>query len=560
MRDEQGFGGNPQLKRAGHRIQWTNELVQEYVKCSRDPVYFAETHMQIVHVDRGLVPFEMYDYQREIVQTVADNRNTLAVCARQSGKTTAMTAFVLWYILFHQQKDVAILANKGATAREILGRIQNAYQNLPRWLQQGVVEWNKGTFVLENGSRVIADSTASDAIRGYSFSAVVIDECAHIDNWDEFYSSVYPTISSGVTTKLVLISTPYGLNHFYKFYSLAKEDPPKNDFKVIEVPWQRVPGRGEAWRKSTLEAMNYDQDKFDQEFANEWLGSSGTLIAGWKLKELVGERPAVELGGLSMYRKPVPGHTYVATVDVSRGKGLDYSVLQVIDVSTMPFDQACVFRSNGITPADFSEYIARTCRSYNSATVLVEVNDIGGQVSHSLLYDHDYDGVLCTENSGGGRGKRVSAWAKTGSEFGVRTTLPLKNMGCATLKLLVEQNQLMIHDYETISELSTFSKKGNTYAAEPGRHDDLAMTLVLFAWLSAEGYFRSLTDLNTIARMRDMSEADLDSAMIPFGFINPYVVMKETDEPVTARRGSDDWLMIDREFGDGPAHRPVGHI
>jgi hypothetical protein len=531
--------------------------MQEYIKCAKSAEYFTETYMKIVHVDKGLVPFDLYEYQKDILNSVVDNRNTLAVCSRQSGKTSAMTAFVLWYILFNEQKDVAILANRGKTAMEILGRIQNAYQSLPKWLQQGVVEWNKGSFVLENGSRVIADSTASDSIRGYSFSTIIIDEAAHIDGWDDFYSSVYPTISSGDTTKLVLISTPNGLNHFYKFYKNAEEG--KNDFKVIEVPWQRVPGRGEEWRQKTLEAMNYDQEKFNQEFCNEWLGSSGTLIAGWKLKELTGINPIHERGGLSMYEAPLPGRVYVSTVDVSRGKGLDYSAFQIFDVTEMPYRQVCVFRSNMITPADFATYLASCLRNYNQATVLVEINDIGEQVSYSLLYDHEYEGVLCTESAGGSRGKRVSAWAKTGSDLGIRTTELVKSVGCSMLKLLVEQNQLIIHDYNTIGELSTFSKKGKTYAAEPGCHDDLAMNLVIFGWLASQAYFKSLTDINTVNRLRDLTSDEIADQLIPFGFINPDAVMKESSAPVAAVAGNDSWLMRDY-VSDEPRYQPVGLI
>jgi len=552
---QERYRGNPYLKTRDQKIEWSQDLIDEYVRCASDPIHFITTHMRIVNQDEGLVPFTLYDYQQEIIETISDNRNTLAVCARQSGKTTAMTGFILWFILFNEHKDVAILANKGRTAIEILGRIQRSYQYLPKWLQQGVVEWNKGSFVLENGCRVIADTTASDTIRGYTFSVVIIDEAAHIDGWAEFYASVYPTIVSGKETKLVLISTPNGLNHFYKFYSLAMQG--KNDFQVIEVPWQRVPGRDEKWRTDTIAAMNFDTEKFDQEFANEWLGSSGTLIAGWKLKELVPENPRRQVGGLSVYRDPVEGRTYVIVVDVSRGKGLDYSAFQVVDVTEMPYQQCCVYRSNMITPMDFSGFLHGTAKGYNNAAVLVEINDIGEQVSCSLAYDFEYEYVLSTENAGGSRGKKVSAWHKKGSDLGVRTTPVVKSVGCSMLKLLVEQNQLIVRDGETISELSTFSKKGKSYEAEPGKHDDLAMCFVLFGWLSEQNYFKNLTDINTMRGLRDMSEADIEASIAPFGWTRPNDVLKDSDEPVSADR-TDRWLSADQPYvGADPRYRPL---
>lgn len=517
MKDNSGYKGNILLKKSNQSIDWTPELVQEYVKCSEDPVYFTETYMKIINVDEGLVNFKLYPYQQEMINSFKENRYSIITTARQAGKSTTTCAFILWYIIFNPEKTVALLANKGDTAREILGRIQLAYQHLPKWLQQGVTEWNKGSFVLENNSRVIAAATSASAIRGYSINLLFIDEAAFIENWEDFFTSVYPTISSGSESKIILVSTPNGLNHFYSTWVNALEN--RNGYNPILVHWQKVPGRDEKWKQETLAGMNFDLEKFDQEYNCEFLGSSGTLIAGWKLKELVHQTPAVEKEGLIQYFEPQKGHVYMMVCDVSRGKGLDYSAFQLMDVTQMPYQQTCVYRNNAVTPIDYADVIHRVAKAYNNASVLVEINDIGEQVSNSLHYDFGYEHILFTENAGRS-GKRItSGFGGKSADKGIRTTKIVKSVGCSILKLLIEQNQLIINDFHTINELSTFSKKGKSYEAEPGKHDDLVMCLVLYAWLSDQDYFRDYTNINTLNSLRDKSEDDIEQDLAPFGFM-----------------------------------------
>ena len=517
LENEKGYKGNVLLKKANEDIDWTPELIQEWVKCSEDPIYFVENYMKIISLNEGLVTFNPYPYQKEMIRSFVDNRYTVVTTARQAGKSTTTCGFILWYIIFHADKTVALLANKGETAREILGRVQLAYQHLPKWLQQGVKEWNKGSFVLENNSRVIASATSASAIRGYTINLLFIDEAAHIENWEEFFTSVYPTISSGTESKIILVSTPNGLNHFYNTWINAKEG--RNGYNPILVNWQAVPGRNEKWRQETLAGMNFDLEKFDQEMNCEFLGSSGTLISGWKLKELVPQTAITQKDGMTQYVQPLEKHVYVIVCDVSRGKGLDYSAFQVIDVSKMPYDQVCVYRNNGITPIDYADIIHRTAKAYNNAAVLVEINDIGEQVSHSLHYDFGYENILFTENSGRA-GKQVTAgFSGRTADKGIRTTKIVKSIGCSLVKLLIEQNQLIINDYHTINELSTFSKKGNSYEAEAGKHDDLVMCLVLFAWLSDQQYFKDYTNINTLLALREKTEEDMDQDLAPFGFV-----------------------------------------
>ena len=517
MRMGDGYLGNVHLKKVSEEVEWTPELLKEFMKCAKDPVYFAKTYIKIIHVDKGLVPFEMYGYQKEIVQKISDSRRVAVLTARQSGKTTTAAAVILHYVLFNEFKTVAILANKGDASREVLARVKLAYEALPRWLQQGVSEWNKGNIELENGCKILAGTTSSSAIRGKSINFLYLDEVAFIEGYDEFFASVYPTISSGESTKLLMTSTPNGLNHFWKTCKGAEEQT--NGYEFVKVMWDDVPGRDESWKNETLEALDFDQEKFNQEYCCQFLGSSGTLIDSAKLKELAPSRPIVEQNNICQYEAPVEGHTYAMTCDVSRGKGLDYSTFSIIDITSMPYKQVCTYRDNMVTPIDFSAVIYRMGKLYNESSVLIEINDIGEQVSDTLLMDYGYENLLSTE-SAGRQGKRISAGFGKNVDSGIRTTKSVKAVGCSILKMLVEQNQLILQDFETIQELSRFSKKGVSYEAESGSHDDLVMNLVIFAWLSDQMYFKDLTDINTLMKLREKTEEQVEQEMLPFGFID----------------------------------------
>ena len=529
-----GYLGNTNLKRKGTEIQFDADMVSEFLKCAKDPIYFAEKYIQIVHVDHGLIPIVMYDYQKEIAEAITHNRRVTVNTSRQAGKTTTAVAIILHYVIFNDYKTCALLANKGDTAREILDRIKIAYEALPKWLQQGVIEWNKGSVEFENGCKIIASSTSSSAIRGKSCSFLYVDETAWVENWEEFFGSVFPTISSGNTTKILFTSTPNGLNHFYKTCIGAKED--RNGYVYIEVPWDRVPGRDEAWKQDTLAAMDFDRQKFSQEFCCQFLGSSNTLLEGDTLKRLVHLSPVAETLHMKVYSQPIKDHIYICVVDVSRGKGLDYSAFQIIDVTEMPYNQVCVYKDNTITPVDYAEIIYRSIQRYNEAYTLVEINDIGEQVSEILHYEFEVETLMFTE-SAGRAGKRISTGFAKGADKGVRTTKSVKSVGCNMLKMLIEQDQLRIHDHETINELSTFSRKANSYEAEPGCHDDLVMCLVLFAWMSDQAFFKEVTDINTIENLRTRNEEQLMESLLPIGF-NTYDEDVSKEQPNTVH----DWL------------------
>ena len=529
-----GYNGNINLKRKGTDVEFSQEMISEFLKCAKDPIYFSEKYIQIVHVDHGLIPIKMYEYQKEICTAITENRRVTVNTSRQAGKTTTAVAVILHYIIFNDFKTVALLANKGDAAREILDRIKIAYEALPAWLQQGVIEWNKGSVEFENGCKIIAGSTSSSAIRGKSISFLYIDETAFVENWDEFFASVFPTISSGNTTKILFTSTPNGLNHFYKTCVGAQED--RNGYIYVEVPWQKVPGRDDKWKQETLAAMDFDQQKFSQEFECAFLGSSGTLIEGSKLKTMVDLQPIAQTDKMKVYQQPEKDHVYVCVCDVSRGKGLDYSAFQIIDVTEMPYKQVCVYKDNTITPIDYAEIIYRSIERYNEAYTLIEVNDIGEQVSEVLHYEFEVETLMYTE-SAGRAGKRLSTGFSKNADKGIRTTKNVKSIGCNMLKMLIEQDQLIINDFQTINELSTFSRRGNSYEAESGTHDDLVMCLVLFGWMTDQTFFKEVTDINTIDKLRSRNEEELMESLLPIGF-NTY------DEDILDEEmiGTAQWL------------------
>ena len=492
--------GNPNLKRSNVPIQFTDENVKEYIKCSKDAIYFITKYVQIVNIDKGLIPFDLYDFQEEMVNLFDMNRFVICKLPRQSGKSTTVTAYMLWLILFNDNQNIAILANKGALARELLGKIQLAYEHLPTWLQQGIMVWNKGNIELENGSKIVAAATSSSAIRGGSYNLIFLDEFAFVGNnmADEFFSSVYPTISAGLTSKVFIVSTPNGMNHFYKLWSDAEEG--NNKYASIEVHWSQVPNRDEEWKKETI--SNTSVAQFRQEFECEFLGSANTLIHPTKLKNLVFRKPIDYWNDVEIYHNPTEGHEYAISVDTSRGLGLDYSAFLVFDISEMPYKLVAKYRDQFVSPLLYPSVISAVGMKYNQAFVMVEINDIGQQVADILHTDLEYDNLLITSTRGRG-GQRIGGGFAKQIQLGVRTTKTVKSIGCSNLKDLLENDKLIIEDFDLIAELSSFISRKNTYMAEEGSHDDLVMCAVLFGWLTRQDYFKDLTDVDIRTKIYD---------------------------------------------------------
>jgi len=512
------YKGNPKLKAANSPMEFTREQIEEYIKCSQNPKYFIRKYIKIIHIDRGLINFDMYPYQDSIVDTIMDNRFVICKMPRQTGKTTTIVGSILWFILFNPTYNVAILANKFQQAREILSRIKLAYENLPKWIQQGIVPggWNKGSIELENGSKVLASATSSSAVRGGSFNLIYLDEFAFVmpNLQEEFFASVYPTISSGETSKVLITSTPKGMELFYKIWTDAENG--RNSYKPVAVNWWDVPGRDERWKQETIN--NTSAEQFRQEHECEFLGSSNTLLSGATLRRMV-FLPAIEQhGDLNIYKLPEKGNIYAIAVDTSRGTGADYSALVVVDCTKFPYEVVATYRNNKISHLLYPTTIDNISRNYNNAYILVETNDNGQQVADTLNYDLENENVLKVAQSKSGQ-VLTSGFNAQGSKFGIKTSKQVKSIGCATLKMLIEDNKLLNYDYEILRELTTFISKGTSYEAEYGKNDDLAMCLVLFAWMSTQNFFKELTS-NDIRQQLLNGMPQYDEDLLPFGIYN----------------------------------------
>jgi hypothetical protein len=505
-KNNQGYRNNPNLKLPGIELQYTKEQLEEYIKCAKNPVYFCEKYVKVKTLDKGVVPFNLYPYQQKFINAIHDSRFTISKWPRQCGKSTCVTSYICHYITFNQSVNVAILANRLKTAKEeLFSKLQLAYENLPHFLQQGVVEWNKTSFKLENGSRVMCDATSSTAIRGGSYNLLLLDEYAFLPSHvaEEFYTSTYPTISAGTTTKLIIVSTPNGMNHFHKLWVDAnrpKDHKLKNKFVPVEVHWNETPIspgnpklRDDIWAAEQI--ANTSAEQFEQEYGCSFLGSANTLIATSKLNVLAPEEPiSDDLDGLRIFEEPDKDKIYFLMADVSRGQGSDYSAFTVIEGSSAPYKVVASYRNNTVSPFNFPNVIKKLGDKYNNAYVLVETNDIGSQVSAILYNDLEYENLLMTRVMGR-KGQVLSQGFSNGkSEMGIRTTTQTKKLGCAIFKRLVEEDKLLLNDERIISELTTFVSKANSFRAEDGHNDDLVMTLVFFSWLSRQEYYSDLIE------------------------------------------------------------------
>jgi hypothetical protein len=515
---KQGYLGNPNLREVGRVHNYTKEQIDEIVKCANDPIYFIMTYVKVISLDKGMIPFELYDFQQELINLIHGNRFVIGKMARQSGKSTTVVAYFLWYILFNEYVNIAILANKADTARELLGKVKEAYEYLPIWLQQGIQTWNKGSIEIENGSRIKATATSASAIRGQSMNIIFLDEFAHIHNnlAEEFYTSVYPVISSGKTTKLFIVSTPKGMNLFHKLWVEAENG--KSNFKTFEAHWTAVPGRDDAWKAQTI--ANTSEEQFDQEFDCSFIGSTGTLINPKKLRTLVTKTPESVPNGVDVYERPIDGHKYVITLDSAEGKGQDYHALSVFDVTQIPYKHVCKFRNRNMAYLELPSLVYTLAKNYNNAHILVEVQSTGQQVVDLIHYDLEYENIIHVVNKGKA-GQVVASGYQKNPQRGVKASKATKKIGCLNLKSLIETDKLIIHDHDTIAELTTFVTDDQTYNAEPGCHDDMVMTLILFSWLVAQKYFKEGTGVegNIHQNTMESSKKKFEDDFTPFGII-----------------------------------------
>lgn len=682
MTDNYNYRNNPNLKKVGVKIPFTEEQTAEFIRCSNDPVYFAENYIKIISLDEGIIPFKMWDFQKDMIQNFHDHRFNIVKCPRRVGKSTVSIAFVLWLSIFKERQNIAILANKEKLAQKLLYVYQLAYENLPIWMQQGIVEWNKTSVELENGSIVTSAPTSSSGIRGDGFNLVMLDEFGFVPNniAEEFYTSVYPVITSGTTTKIIITSTPNGMNLFYKLWTEAVTK--KNNYIPFNIHWSLVPGRDDHWKEETLKnigSRNFSQefecvsgntlieiedisgkinltrikdfyeylgpnieyhyskntdykvrtslgyehfsgikkslnrklytiitenglsldcteehklkipsgwievyrltdgdiietvkgtdkilsirknvsyeDVYDvinagekrSYFTNgilshncEFLGSSNTLVSGEKLATLTYKEPINKYFNMLVYDEPVKEtfdedtgkqltteHLYAIAVDVAEGKNLDYSAFSVFDISVVPYKQVAVYRNNEIAPILYPTVIKHCAEYYNNAHVLIEINN-SPQVAQILQEDLEYENVLKV-TSGNKKGQTITLGFGRNVAMGLKMTPLAKRVGCSSLKTLIENDKLIVQDFETYSELTTFIQTGPSFAAEEGCNDDLAMTLVIFSWLATQKLFKEIVDHDIrkqlqLEHFEYVEEDQLPSGEYNRGYETPFFV------------------------------------
>lgn len=536
MNDFGGYLGNKNLKKTDVKLDYSKEQIAEYIKCSQDIEYFCEKYVKIVSIDKGLVPFKPFEYQKKMFKTFDDNRFTICKMPRQVGKTTGVVGYLLHKVLFNENFNIALLANKQSQSKEILARIQLAYEWLPYWLQQGIIQWNRGNIELENGSKILAASTSSSAIRGQSYNLIYLDEFAFVPRniQDSFFASVFPTISSGQSSKLLITSTPNGMNLFYKIWTDSVNG--NNNYANIDVHWSDVPGRDEAWKIETI--RNTSVDQFRQEFECEFLGSTNTLIHPTFLSKLVYRNPDSIENGVKVYKAPIKNHLYSITVDVSEGLGQDSSSFVVVDCSVTPYEVVATFKNNTISELLFPTLLANVGKYYNNASVLVEIN-FGSQVVNLLHEDLEYENIVVTKTSGR-KGTQLGAGFTKLTRMGIKTTKVTKRIGCSNLKALIENNKIIFQDYDIIDELSTYVADGTSYNAEEGHHDDLVMCLVMFAWMVSQNYFKDVSNTDIRKQILEDNERFYEEELTPFG------IYDDNNESATPKQLSESeferWL------------------
>ena len=530
----ESYLGNVNVKRDGVKQNWTQEQILEYKKCMNDPVHFCVTYCKVINLDEGLVPFKLYPYQKKMYDHFDNNRFTIVLACRQSGKSISSVGYILWFSLFHSEKTIAILANKGATAREMLARVTLMLEHLPFFLQPGTKALNKGSIEFSNNSKIIAAATSGSSIRGLSISLLFLDEFAFVENDATFYTSTYPVISSGKDTKVIITSTANGIgNVFHKIWEGAVQGT--NSYTPFRVDWQDVPGRDEAWKKETIN--NTSQLQFDQEFGNTFFGTGDTLIDAETLMTLRAQ-PYISVhegGCLKVYTECVKGHEYIMTVDVSKGLAQDYSTFNIIDVSTRPFKQVAVYKNNRISPLLFPNVIYKYATAYNEAYVIVESNDQGSLVTNGLYHDMEYENLHVES-------------AIRADGLGVLMTRKSKRIGCQGFKDVLESGKLELVDEETILECSTFEARGQSYEATPGNHDDLVMNMVMFGYFINSNHFGDLTDINMKELMYQQQMADIEADVLPFGYVDDGISDLPRHVPDDGREGWQIQEVADPNF------------
>jgi hypothetical protein len=500
---QESYLGNPLVKRDGVNIDMEPWQVIEYQKCLLDPVYFARNYLKVINLDDGLVNFDLYPYQEKMYHLFQKQRFIINLACRQSGKSIGAVGYILWFAIFHPEKNVAILANKGATAMEMIARITLMLENLPFWLQPGCKSLNRKSIHFSNNSKIMSAATSGSSIRGVSIHLLYLDEFAFVENDVEFFTSTYPVISSGKTTQVIITSTANGVgNMFHKLWQGAITG--QNKYIPFRVDWWDVPGRDEEWKEETI--ANTSEHQFEQEFGNSFMATGSTLVATDTILKMCAQAPVYIEGSFKSFEKPIEDHSYVMCVDTAKGRGQDSSAFTIIDVTSKPFKQVAVYNDNMISPMLYPDIIVKWANIYNEAYIVAESNDQGIIVVNAIYYEHEYENM------------HVESVIKSDA-IGLTMSKKVKKIGCSQFKDLCEQNNLEIVDSDTIREISTFESKGQSYEASMGNHDDIVMSLVIFGWFTSTDLFHNMTDINIREMLFEEKMKMIENELPGFGFI-----------------------------------------
>lgn len=478
------FSNNTNIKPKNVKLPLTKEHIEEFLYCSTHPLYTIRNYLYINNQDLGFIKFNLWDFQEELIQKMLVHDRLIAKFPRQAGKTTVTAAFLFFYCLFNKDKKVIIVANYREKARDTLNMMKDFYYNCPNWLKPGVLKWNEYEVKFENGCQVKTSSTTANAARGFTAGILYIDEMAFIDKrmWDKFFKSVFPAVSSAKLAKILTSSTPDGKNHFYYFWQRAVNNI--NGYHAHEIPWNAIPGRDEAWKNKQIAEMG-SVEAFMQEYACDW-GDSGKLLLNkitmdnmeHMVKEPLEYRNSdlrIEKRILSIQKNPIPGHSYICTIDCSEGKGLNNQAFTIIDVTTLPIETVMSFKSNEESLVTYPGVIYEWVMRYNGAFIIIENNSIGSGVANDLWYDYEYSNIVNSYSEKEG---------KQYHEIGIKTTPKTRKVGCDHLKFLFENEKIITTEFMVYEEFTNFAWndiKMRYEAADEEINDDIAMGLIIFA-------------------------------------------------------------------------------
>lgn len=454
------------IKSPNHEHNYTYEQIEEIHNCLTNIRHFFK-YVKVIHPDMGKVIYDPYPYQDRMIDNFDNNRFNICLLARQSGKTLTVSVYVLHYALFNEHKTIGIVSNKEDSAKKILLRIKEMYEDLPDWLKPGVKEYNKKSVMFDNGTRIIISATSGDSFRGETINLLVMDEFAIVPNniAEDFWASNYPTLSASTTSRVIIMSTPKGYNLFHHIYSNAEKQ--NNNFKSIKVTWKDVPNRDEKWAEQ--ERKNLGESKFKQEYECEFLGSTNTVIDINTLEKLISiniDPIHIDLNGrFEIYEKPDNTYKYIMGVDTAKGTGEHNStiqVLKILDNKEIKLKQVAIFCDNHTDVYEFSAIVNRISYYYNNAYIMVENNAEGLSIVNELWWNYENENLI---NSGSKK-----------TDLGIRANKSTKVKSVTLMKKLIENNQLELLDRKTILELCNFVDENGRFHGD-GHTDDLISAL-----------------------------------------------------------------------------------